>query len=111
MSAPKCRYCAKPIPKATHTHWFGALRPSVSSSSTEHVEKPKDKVEAQRLTNRKIVSLTYWPSDKGRYVARASSWDGETYKDDLFCRDPCARDYGRWAAREMDKSNLISVRV
>jgi hypothetical protein len=91
---PLCRYCGKGIPKETHAHFFRQARPSMGGWSTNHPEEPTSKSEAQRLINEKVISVRH----HGGHVYAASSWDGESWKDELFCTQKCAALFGRAAA-------------
>lgn len=100
MAAPLCRSCGKPIAKATHLHWFGESS-ARTNWSTSHPELPKDKAEAQRLTNRQIISVRYWTLGGEKSVRQATTWDGESYRDAFFCKNECAQRFG-YAALAMN---------
>lgn len=97
---PYCRCCGAPIPKETHSHWFGQISPSNTDYSTNHPEEPHTLEEAQRLLNQQLVSVRYWGRDDKRIVHYATSWDGESYRDEFFHSQECAAAFGRMAARE-----------
>jgi hypothetical protein len=91
---PLCRCCGKPIGKHTTTQYFGG-----SGAVNKIAEYPRDKAEAQRLVNQQIVSLRYHRASEGYrpqgapdhdYVWWVGLWDGEGYRDEFFCSDPCA---------------------
>lgn len=86
--APLCRYCGKPIPKETEVIHFRGDR-----------EPPRTREEAQRLTNRPIISIAYDAYEGVRYVQRISTWDGESYIDDFFCKGEHALRYGYFAVK------------
>lgn len=94
-SGPLCRCCGKPIPKRTVNHY----------PKPGHGKLPRSKEDCQRLTNHKVVSVSYhedtpYMREKGfaGTVERFSTWDGESYTDDLFCKTACAEAFGRMAA-------------
>lgn len=91
---PLCRYCGCKIKKRTRQHWFGS-RMEGSAYSTSHVEEPTSKAEVERLTNQQVVHLRYV---NGK-VWGATTWDGESYRDEFFCKDEHARDFGYAAVR------------
>jgi len=109
--APLCRYCAKPIPKLTRNVSLrtGAPQPSDNASApfsrtVRVAELPRSKAECQRLTNGHIVSVSYHrsevyrPEDKDR-VDGFTEWDGESYRDEFFCKGVCAQSFGYACAR------------
>lgn len=92
---PLCRNCAKPIPKFTTTTYFGGtgLRGS-------RLDAPRSKAEVQALVNEQVISVKwsrgddYYAQKIGHdYIHAAGLWDGETYTDDTFCRQPCAVEF------------------
>jgi hypothetical protein len=105
---PLCRYCGKKIPKYTTTTYFGSIgRPSIGGRLPHF---PHDKAEAQKLVNEKIVSVRYSRYTPSQYVSLPSepehdyinwvgTWDGETYWDEFFCRQPCAVNFAYTCVR------------
>jgi hypothetical protein len=103
---PFCRCCGKAIRKWTKKHHFGSHVSSEDGNWTYHEARPVSAADAQRAAgNAKIISLR-WSSpyeteknDGVAYVEQATTWDGESYEDDLFCTMRCAADFGRGIAR------------
>lgn len=108
---PLCRCCGNPIGKYTCKVLLREKREGDTQTyhdstayefmRTLEVEKlPINREEAQRLTNRQIVSLSYWPKteDKPRRLSGFSEWDGETYADEFFCKNDCAIRFARLCA-------------
>lgn len=91
MAAPLCRYCGKTISKKTVTVYF-------SQNMHDRKECPKDKAEAQKLFNEKVVLVRFKEIDGERSVSRVDLWDGESYRDKHFCKDLCAQFFGRMMA-------------
>jgi len=102
MPAPICRNCGKDIPKRTAWHIFDQSRRAVDDYSTNHVEVPRNRAEVQRLVNGQVISVRYWGEGEKRYVTSAYVWDGESYIANDFCKDACARDFGRSVAQLKD---------
>ena len=95
-----CRYCGKAISKATVTHYFGGSRSSYGSDWVkDHMERPASREEVQRLVNEAVVQIRWHGEGEGRHVYRATTWDGESYMDQFFCRNVCAEAMGRSAAK------------
>ena len=106
---PHCNWCNEAIRKATKSH--------CPNGNTVHVVDMKtplfSKAECQRLTNETVMSVSYhrapvsWndeeqthtPNGQPRAVDSFTTWDGESYADDLFCSNGCAMQFGRQAAR------------
>lgn len=111
---PLCRRCAARIRKVTVTVHCGQSNPGkVSTFSRSIPDKPKNRAECERLTNDRVVSLSYWPSKSSaaagralgneepeRYVGSFSTWDGESYDSEFFCSNACAQKFGHAAARQ-----------
>lgn len=86
----------------------GALTPVLNSHHFDTVPvdgQPRAIDECRRITNHPVMSVhgygltrpeTWWP-----YVSWFTTWDGESYRDPLFCSDTCAGTYGRRAATEL----------
>ncbi|AXQ69295.1 hypothetical protein HOU02_gp430 [Caulobacter phage CcrBL9] len=104
--APLCRCCFKPIGKATDYHYFGQM--ASGDSRRFGSTYPRSKAEVQDLINGVIVSVswrrydphnphhdTYRRETGGDYIDKVTVWDGESYKDELFCTDRCAVSYAR----------------
>lgn len=82
---PHCLNCGRPIPKKTESTCFWV---------TEWEKAPKTREEAQRLTNKPIVSIRYGTSPKNtRYVVNFSTWDGVSYNPSYghFDSGECAK--------------------
>lgn len=103
LTQPLCRCCGKPIRKWTDNHY---------ASDGHHVWHTKAEVE--RASNERVVSVSYetvppneigylsWALKRGaqageRIIYRYSTWDGESYMDDLFCSGTCAERFARFA--------------
>lgn len=112
---PFCRTCGNPIPKVTERIETG--RPGDPRHTINRLML-YSKAECQRHTNLTVVSVRYWRpniyehmSDEEReaakkakrYVTSFDVWDGESYREQHFCKGGCAEAFGRMAARE---SNL-----
>ncbi len=106
---PVCRSCGRPIAKSTFTYYLRAPDPNVTQhggnldfagSKTLDVDAyPATKAEAQRLVPEQIVSVSHgWSASEGK-IARFSTWDGESWKDEFFCGGVCAQRYGYRMAR------------
>lgn len=106
-AAYRCRYCGKPTPKRTVTHWFGRDNEGHPSDYwISHKERPRSKSEVQRLVNGQIVSVRwsrgeeYGAKQAGfDFITRASVWDGESYADKFFCNGDHAKRFGYAMAR------------
>lgn len=102
---PLCRYCGEKIKKSTHTHFFGRREFKISEFGwTDRPERPQSKEEAQRLLNQKIVSLSwsllYVEGESRRdYIDKVTTWDGESWMDEFFCKGDHAQRFGYAAAR------------
>lgn len=107
---PLCRFCGKPIKKATVIVYFD--RDFGSMSRMVKGVRPKTQAEAQRHVNETIVAVR-WNRPKTikasemthrdqeiepRWIEQAYVWDGETYEDELFCNGDHARQFGYAAA-------------
>lgn len=86
--APICRFCAKTITKRFSYIEFG-------EQQWKRQEVITTKEEAQKLTNELVVSVTV--NSNGR-VLLAKTWDGESFRDEHFCKDRCAMLFGRMVA-------------
>lgn len=107
MTRPLCVWCAKPMPKKTRTLYFGRSKtgPNDVLEADDYTDKPRSIEEVQRLTNHKVVKVSYWPeTDGGRYICMASTWDGESYGSSTasfstkLCSGKCAKEMGLAAA-------------
>lgn len=96
---PLCRTCGKPIKKVTHTHYFGQGNTHASSSYvTFHPgEAPTDRAGIGQFTNQRVASVR-WHVSRTK-IERATTWDGESYVDEYFCADTCARAFGYFARK------------
>lgn len=97
---PLCRYCAREIPKSTTMIYCMAPDKEETYSATTSINRvfvlPKNMEEVRKLTNYRIVSVSR-SYDKA-HIDSFNVWDGETYKDDLFCTVNCAANFGRLMA-------------
>jgi hypothetical protein len=85
---PHCRCCGKPIPKYTdnvYVRHSDDLGPRLSGQ----VEGPLfTKADCQAKTNHQVMSVAYEHGE--RRVWKFSTWDGESYVDEFFCKGTCA---------------------
>lgn len=110
---PLCRNCHKPIPKHT-------VKVRVSYEEREKVASLAD---VQRLTNLAVVSINYEQTGSDRIGSAAyrkrlglprrvcgySTWDGESYESDCFCKGPCATAYAYRIARASAASEAATA--
>lgn len=98
---PYCRCCGKPVAKTTEKVYFGPTNKMLNGAyfAVRSDDMPLTKEDAQRLLNEKVVSVKYYDPEKGtltsgvgspKHVESVTTWDGESYKDEFFCSDPCA---------------------
>lgn len=99
---PYCRCCGLPIGKRTERHLFGqSRREGVAGQDRNHPERPTTRQEAQRYLNGRVMSISHYrPGHAEDYIFAASTWDGESYTDHLFCKQACAVAFGRMCATE-----------
>lgn len=105
---PLCRYCGKPIGKATRAVWFGEQKNDHTSYATYLMAKPMILAEAQTLVNEKLVHVR-WHKRRtvvdgydvyvDDFIERGATWDGESYVDEFFCKQGHAQLFGYAAAR------------
>jgi hypothetical protein len=109
---PLCRLCGKPVPKVTDRLLFGQSPRDCERFTGYRVARPSNKEAAQRYANGQILAVRYGTMATGaaapggghfnervpRYVESATYWDGESYRDEHFCSDPCAVRFGYFAA-------------
>lgn len=111
---PFCRCCGNPIPKVTERIETGRAHDPKHTTGRLMLYS---KAECQRQTNLTVVSVRFWRpnifehmSDDERaeakkarpYVMHFDVWDGESYRDQHFCKGGCADTFGRMAARMTD---------
>lgn len=101
-SQPFCRWCGRPISKWTISGHI----------ARDDANPPRSKADLSRYTNQTVVYVRYrqdgaWNSKTGQFepsgnrlVRDFSTWDGESYEDDLFCNSTHAQLFGRQAARQ-----------
>jgi hypothetical protein len=105
---PLCRLCGRKIGKHTHRVYFGRPQHRTDTFATERTELPRSKEEAQRLLNEEIVSVS-WSRGEEYYARKAggdvidsvTTWDGESYRDQFFCTDAHARQFGYATAQAL----------
>ena len=90
-----CRCCGKKLRKFTHYMDFGPYRD----------DWPRNREEANRLTNQQIVHYAWGGPKEDRRIARVSIWDGETYQGGYFCTVQCAVDFAFLFAKEGRQTN------
>jgi hypothetical protein len=107
-AGPLCRHCGKPIAKMTGVLRFGATSDQdYGAYWTDSTARPRNKAEAQTLTNLQILRYTTVGDPDGTgFFAKASTWDGESYRDQFFCKDECAIDFARLMAKAGHGTNL-----
>jgi hypothetical protein len=97
-NAKTCQQCGGALPLHTVSHH---LSPDMSVNTAKTLE------DVQRLSNNQVVRIfgvdinqdrKYWS-----LISSFDTWDGESYRDDTFCSDRCAANYGRRAAAELPK--------
>ena len=102
MSAPLCRYCGEPIAKATRTVWLHD-RPLTEHERCDggmifrhlFVEQLPPTIEdCRKLTNWEVLAVK---RSRGT-VDLFSEWDGQSYKDQYFCKADHAKRFGYAAA-------------
>jgi len=103
MTKPTCWCCGKPIAKKVQTLYFGMS----SDKGEDRTAKPKTRAEAQLHNNFQLVSVRYAGRLDNDYVMRASYWDGESYISEFFCKESCAAEFGKDAARSIKERRLV----
>lgn len=92
-----CLQCEKPLRPALDEHNF----PSMPKEG-----QPKTVEDCQRLSNYPVFSVRSYgsncPKEWWDIVSWFTTWDGESYEQDIFCSDSCAATYGRRAAQKLD---------
>jgi hypothetical protein len=112
---PLCHYCGKAIRKYTTLHFIKVQGDGTNISESEHwryivvadkASRPRTKAECQMLTNLPVVSVSYnhrmdeYDGERKREaVSTFTSWDGESYEDEFFCKGDHAKAFGRLMAK------------
>lgn len=110
---PLCRYCAAPIRKHAITVYVRRSqgehdRPYEGFSRYAYTAEPlKSKAECQRVTNNKVLSVSWSRGSTANYepdpakdeITSFTEWDGESYSDQFFCKGEHAKDFGYSLAR------------
>jgi len=115
MTAPRCRWCGRPLRKRTRKTNVHVRRPDFTRTLSNgqfwrdiEVDEPLRTIEdAQRVTDRPIVHVKMFAElDGSKSIAWIHDWDGTSYETryDFFCTNNCAAQMGRSAARD---HNLI----
>lgn len=111
---PLCRACGKKIGKRTEDIYVYDKPPKTHFSDGtpcnvfKHiVGKFRSKEEIQPFVNEKIVSVAR--SLDGEFIHRLSVWDGESYKDEFFCKGTCAHAYAYMMAKAEPRHGIVSV--
>jgi hypothetical protein len=111
MARPLCRYCGKPLPKATERFWCYLTEPTHIGSRKDYVVGTfRNKEALQRVTNREITSVTYHLNNEHHRerglagtISSFSTWDGESYLSvygaGFFCANTCAIHFANYFAR------------
>lgn len=101
---PLCRYCGGPIRKHTTMTMLHIPHKdrTVSLDYTDVDKLPTTKAEAQKHTNGQIMSVRRTLDDKA--IDQFSSWDGETYVDEFFCKGEHAKRF----AYVMAKADMVT---
>lgn len=109
---PRCRYCGKAIAKQTATMNICRKRDPKLKNDWEfwrhlaigNAPWPRSIRDCQKLTNEKVVSITYGAHIDNEFDLKAvrsfTIWDGESYKDGFFCNGDHAKQFGYAAARK-----------
>lgn len=91
-----CRQCGGELEPVLDRHHFDTI---------PVVGQPRTIEDCGRMSNRPVMSVHGYgvgsPREWWGYVSWFSTWDGESYRDPLFCTDACAARYGRRAATEL----------
>lgn len=104
---PLCRYCGGQIAKYTTRTWVREKEPPSRGGSAYLIitEKLRSKADCQKHSNLPVVSVSYsYDTDANfertgpRHVTDFTTWDGESYVDEFFCKGPCAHGYARMMA-------------
>lgn len=106
---PRCRYCGGKIGKHTTTRYFVPEDQESFRQGSLYLDAikgtPRNRAEAQRLVNQKIVAVRYSNPDvgdgrkHGRFIDQVSLWDGESYVDQFFCGGTCVDRFAYAMAR------------
>jgi hypothetical protein len=88
---PRCHYCGKPLKRVTVNHY----RDTAGGFTGEF--RSKAEIETAGITNHRVLSVA--KDEATGIVWTFSTWDGESYRDDMFCTNRCAELMGRAAAR------------
>lgn len=86
--APRCRVCARALPKSTKILFFGQQAGNASRHPGQYfTDVPTSRDDVGRFSNLSVVSVRRKPD---RSIYSAIVWDGETYARKNFCTDRCA---------------------
>lgn len=104
---PICQYCGKKLKKSGRELLVFRASIDMNRAPVRREEIQADvatKEEAQRLTNKIILSVKRYPYSK--LIASAILWDGSSYGVDaegLFCTKACGYQFGRAIAQRYFK--------
>lgn len=111
MMRPLCHCCGKPIPKRTELVWVRDPD-SVQGGVSKHVSGPlHSKTDCQRHVNQQVVSVSYMPRNGERRVSHFTTWDGESYVDEFFCKGSCATQFAYVMARAGRCTNFYNEAI
>ncbi len=109
---PLCHCCGKPIPKRTDLHWVRDADSLTEGGTLKYVLGPLySKADCQRNANQEVVSVSYMSRKDERRVASFTTWDGESYVDEFFCKGTCATQFAYVMARAGRCTNLYNEAV
>jgi hypothetical protein len=91
-----CKHCGKRQKPLCEEFLFGRVDTSKGGIRSWRYDlelMPKSREEAQRTSNRKLVSFSWIGPKNNRRIRAARVWDGETYHKGHFCTIQCAIDF------------------
>ena len=91
-----CKHCGKKQKPLSQEVQFGRVDTSRDGINSWHFDlelMPQNREEAQRTSNREMVSFSWTGPKDNRRIRAARVWDGETYHKGHFCTIQCAIDF------------------